>query len=204
MNLGFNSDVRLGETVYHVQTEDRGAAHPFIDTTVYFGGQVLHRRSSSYRDLLGSGEPSQAALQQRVEQQHRSVIEELHAGTLKLDRAAARRAGRRAGIRVQLLNPATWLVSGSAVLQVEVRARSTGEHVAGANVEVTVEGVRGPTRFAARTTSQGRAELTFPLPELGPGGATLVIRAAGSSGEDEIRYQLRPRAEPSAPQPPGR
>ncbi len=38
MNFGFNSNVRVGDVMYHVQTEDRGPSHPFLDTVVYHGG----------------------------------------------------------------------------------------------------------------------------------------------------------------------
>lgn len=203
MNLGFNSDVRLGDTVYHVQTEDRGAAHPFIDTVVCSQGRVLHRRTSSYDDLLGPAGADVATLQQRVEQQHRGIIEEMRAGTLKFDPPAAA-APASAGVQVQLLNPASWLVAGTATLQVEVRARGTRQPAADARVEVTLESARGPARFEAPTNAQGCAELCFPLPELGLGGATLVIRATGPAGEDEIRYQLRPKAPGPAPQTPPR
>ena len=48
MSSGFNTDVRVGDQVFHVQTEDRGPSHPVIDTTVYQNGRVLHRRSSNY------------------------------------------------------------------------------------------------------------------------------------------------------------
>ena len=32
MSSGFNTDIKVGEQVFHVQTEDRGPAHPVIDT----------------------------------------------------------------------------------------------------------------------------------------------------------------------------
>jgi len=205
VNLGFNTNVRLGDTLYHVQTEDRGAGHPFIDTTVYAQGRVLHRRTTSYQDLLDLAGANEAALQQRVKQQHRSVIEELRSGALKLDAPAAKAApaaSASAGIQVQLLNPASWLASGTARLQIEVRARGSRQPVAGVDVEVALDGARGPVRSAARTNEQGFAELSFPMPELGPGRTALVIRAAGPSGEDEIRYQLKPKA--AAPRTPAK
>jgi hypothetical protein len=195
--LGFNSDVCVGDTVYHVQTQDRGIARPVIDTLVYAQGRVVHRRTSGYEDLLSAGDLSQPALQQRVQQQHRAVVEDLRAGSLKLDAAAA-------GIRVQLLNPASWLAAGIATLKIEVRARGKGQPVADVAVEVTLEGTNNPLRFAARTDSQGCAELSFPMPELAPAGAALVIRAAGRGGEDEGRYQLKPKVRDSAPETPSR
>ncbi len=206
MNLGFNSNVRLGDTLYHIQTEDRGAGHPFIDTTVYAQGRVVHRRTSGYQDLLDSPGGREATLQQRAEQQHRSVLEELRAGALKVTPPAAAKsrpaATSPAGIQVQLLNPASWLVASTATLQIEVRARGSRQPVGDASVEVTLEGARGPVCFAGRTNAQGYAELSFPLPDLGPGGAALALRAAGPASEDEIRYQLRPKAGAAAPHRP--
>ncbi|MBI3668583.1 MAG: hypothetical protein HY237_02210 [Acidobacteria bacterium] len=202
VNLGFNSNVRLGNAVYHVQTEDRGREHPFIDTTVYDQGRVVHRRTTTYQDLLALGRGGEAALQQRVERQHREVVEELRVGVLKLaapTSATARARAAKPGIAVQLLNPASWLAGGAANSQIEVRSRDTNQPVANVNIEVMLEGAQGPARFAAFTDPQGCAELNFPLPRLGPGGAALVIRAWGPGGEDEIRYQLRPKARASAP-----
>ena len=197
MKLGYNTNIRLGDTLYHVQTEDRGAGHPFIDTIVYAQGRVLHRRSTTYEDLLGSAEPGEAALRERIEQQHRGVIEELRAGTLTLDLAAA-----PAGIEVRLLNPTSWFASGRATLQIEVCERGTRQPATDVQVEATLEGAADPGRFAARTDAEGRAELSFSLPSLGPEAATLVIRAAGPSGEDEIRYQVKPKPRAPAPRAP--
>jgi len=36
MLFGHNTNVNVGDTTYHVQTEDRGATNALIDTTVYF------------------------------------------------------------------------------------------------------------------------------------------------------------------------
>jgi hypothetical protein len=43
MLFGHNTNVKAGETTFHVQTEDRGTTNALIDTTVYFQGRVLHR-----------------------------------------------------------------------------------------------------------------------------------------------------------------
>ncbi len=83
MNLGHSSNVQVGETLYHIQTEDRGADHPFIDTTVYASGRLLHRRTTSYYDVLNTDGDLQEILRQRVEDQHHSVIEELRSGSFK-------------------------------------------------------------------------------------------------------------------------
>lgn len=92
MSSGFNTDVRVGERVYHVQTEDRGPNRPVIDTMVYQNGRVVHRRNSNYERFLDSPEFTHEELRERVEEQHRCVIEDLRAGNLNggsSDKAAA-------------------------------------------------------------------------------------------------------------------
>ena len=41
MITGYNTDVRHDSVVFHVQTEDKGAANPLIESLVYVGGQVV-------------------------------------------------------------------------------------------------------------------------------------------------------------------
>ena len=89
MSSGFNTDVRVGEQVFHVQTEDRGPSHPVIDTVVYQNGRVLHRRSSNYAAIRRIRRIYAGSLRERVEEQHRGVIEDLRAGALDAEIAAA-------------------------------------------------------------------------------------------------------------------
>src|SRR5579862_7368742 len=90
MNFGFNSNVHVGGAVYHVQTEDRGPSHPFLDTVVYETGRVVYKRSTSYEDFAAAASKEgdlAKQLHERLSQQHREVIAQLEAG----DSSAARR-----------------------------------------------------------------------------------------------------------------
>jgi hypothetical protein len=82
MIFGHNTNVKVGEMTFHVQTEDRGEAHGLIDTTVYFQGRVLHRRTNNYYDLRPLDEDRVGALKLRLDEQHRVVLEEMHSGKL--------------------------------------------------------------------------------------------------------------------------
>jgi hypothetical protein len=84
MVFGHNTNVKLAGVTYHVQTEDRGESHALIDTTVYFRGRVLHRRTNNYFDLLPLNEDSLQALKLRLDQQHQTVLEEMQSGALQL------------------------------------------------------------------------------------------------------------------------
>jgi hypothetical protein len=62
MLFGHNSNVTVGTEIVHVQTENRGANHAFIDTTVHWKGRVLHRRTNNYQDLLPLDAESEMAV----------------------------------------------------------------------------------------------------------------------------------------------
>lgn len=214
MNLGHNSNVQAGGRAYHVQTEDRGSGHPFIDTSVYSGGRVVHRRTTSYADLLQREGDRQSLLQKRVEDQHRAIIDEIRAGTLQLSSSSetpehspvkpepsAPAVQAMGKISVTLLNAGSWMQAGSATLAIDVRDAQTSRPKAGALVSVTLEGALSPTQFEAVANSDGHANVDFPMPKLGSEGGTLVIRASSGSATDEVRYHLKSKRTPVTPPP---
>jgi hypothetical protein len=200
VSSGFNTDVRVGEQVFHVQTEDRGPSHPVIDTAIYQQGRVLHRRTTSYAHLTLSVEFSDATLRERVEQQHRGVIEELRSGALSAEiAAAAEKAARPGGIRIELRNPKSWLSAGNISLDVEILSRADNKPQSGVLVEAAVEGALRDRQHTATTDDQGRARIHFPLPPLGKGDLALVIRAQTDLANDEIRFSMRSRQKEPPP-----
>src|ERR1700735_1151431 len=126
MSSGFNTDIKVGEHVFHVQTEDRGPHHPAIDTLVYRSGRILHRKSSNYEQFAAAPAFAPEELRRQVEDQHRSVIESLRSGALDGEIAAAELVSqsRLPGIQIQLLNPGSWLSAGKVSLEVEISRRA--------------------------------------------------------------------------------
>jgi hypothetical protein len=84
MLFGHNTNVKVGATTYHVQTEDRGVAVALIDTTVYYQGRVMHRRTNNYHDLLPLNPDREEALHLRLNEQHRSTLEDVRSNALNL------------------------------------------------------------------------------------------------------------------------
>jgi hypothetical protein len=195
MSSGFNTDVHIDDHVFHVQTEDRGPSHPVIDTVVYQYGRILHRRSSNYEHFLSSAEFTAEGLRERVEEQHRQVMDDLREGALAQQIAAALELATRAGgIQVQLLNPTSWLEGGNVKLDVEIVRRADRQPLAGAQVEAAIEGAAEVARHAGTSDDQGRVRIGFPLPPLGKGDLALVINARADADKDEIRFAMRSRA----------
>jgi hypothetical protein len=190
MASGFNTDVRVGDSVFHVQTEDRGPNRPVIDTMVYQTGRVLYRRTFDYKHFAESSEFTPEGLRERVEEQHRAVIEDLRSGTLESD-AASSDEPEFPGIQVQLLNPDSWLSAGSILLNLEILRRGDQKPESGAVVEALIEGSLDGKRHAGMTDDQGRVQIRFPVPQLGKGGLALVIQAKAEAGKDEMRLVIR-------------
>lgn len=218
MLFGHNTDVKMGETVYHVQTEDRGAETALIDTTVYCGGRVLHRRTNNYLDLLPLDGQHESSLRKRIDDQHRAVVEELRSGALHLPAPAKRsdspganppkpavggpaNPGRGSSgttsapppLALELLNPKTWLAGKHANLQIAVRQKQNGSAVAGARVAAHIEGSASAAEFTAQTGTNGQARLEFEMPPFSAGEPVLVIEATHAGASGHLKFHLRAR-----------
>lgn len=79
MITGYNTDVRHGEVVFHVQTEDKGLANPYIESLIYVGGQVVASRRSSYAQMLAEGKDEKDIVA-LMDHQHRTMIAAIRHG----------------------------------------------------------------------------------------------------------------------------
>jgi hypothetical protein len=207
VSSGFNTEVRVGDQVFHVQTEDRGPANPILDTLVYHNGMVLLRRSSNYADLAASTDFTPEKLRQNVEDHHRAVVDDLRSGALAGEIAAPLHAQIQArekanvakGIQVQLLNPTAWLKAGAVSLDIAILRRADKRPVGGVEVTAMIEGALEASEHSAISDDKGRIRIEFPLPPLGKGDLALVIHAKAETAKDEIRFTMRsPVKSPSA------
>ena len=198
MSSGFNTDVRVGDRVFHVQTEDRGPSHPLIDTAIYLQGRVVHRHCISYDPQTLLIELGNDALHKRVEQQHRALIEDLRTGKLDGEIAGASARGSQPGrVQVQLLNAKSWLSGGKVSLDIEVLG-ARDQPTSGVQVVAEIEGALRDAHHRSTTDERGRTHIEFPLPPLGRGDLALVIRAHQDAAKDEIRFIMRSRQAPPA------
>ena len=208
MLFGHNSDVKVDETVYHVQTEDRGTANALIDTTVYCRGRVLHRRTNNYFDLLPLEAQQEKLLRTRIDEQHRKVVEEIRGGTLQLaapplpaqeipgEKNTAHDAARSnvtPGLALELINAKSWLAGKRANLHIAVRKKQNGVVVPGALVTARIDGAAEITEFSTEAGQDGQARLEFDMPRLAGTEPALVIDASQADSKGQLRFQLRAR-----------
>jgi hypothetical protein len=207
MVFGRNTNLKLGDFTFHIQTEDRGESHALIDTVVYYRGRVLYRRANNYFDLLPLDEDRQQALKLRLDEQHRILIEEMRSGALQIkipsttsatpaEAPVERKAEALASSRepkvfsLDLMNAKSWLSGKRAKLFISVRQQS-GEPVIGALVKVEIEGSDSPVPFLGRTDNLGQTHIEFDMPRITSPEAALVILAEDRTGKGHLRFALR-------------
>jgi hypothetical protein len=119
MITGYNTDVRHQDVVFHVQTEDKGAGNPFIESLVYVGGQVLATKRASYANLLSEGK-DEKALGALMDHQHRTMIAAIKHGKFD-EKLAALNASRQTGLHPKVAPPPPGLAAPArAIGQVAV------------------------------------------------------------------------------------
>jgi hypothetical protein len=211
MIFGHNTNVSVGKSSYHVQTEDAGSTSALIDTTVYGGGRVLHRRTNNYLDLLPLNADREAALKLRLDEQHRQVLEEIRSGLLSLPPSVPAQSGTpvpaaipvtpappaakpasREILAIELVNSKTWLAGKRAALHLRI-TDAKANSVKDAKVTVSITGAAEPANFFAESDEHGEAHIAFDMPRLADPNAALVIEASRGNAHGQLRFQLRAR-----------
>ena len=81
MIFGFNTDVKHGDIVYHVQTEAHPSHRTFV-SAVFVKGQCIGKKSTNYRDGSEAA-PSDQELHEQLKAQHRLIVEAIREGRLE-------------------------------------------------------------------------------------------------------------------------
>jgi len=209
MIFGHNTNLKVGEWTFHVQTEDRGEAHALIDTTVYYRGRVLHRRTNNYFDLMPLDDDSRQALKLRLDDQHRTVLEEIQSGKLSLTvphetpppppvaassvkpaTPAPQPPAPPRKLSVELLNPKAWLSGKHASLHLSIKD-DAGAYANYAQLRVEVEGAAEEHAHSGQADAAGQVKLEFDMPKISSNEAAIVIRAEHPHGSGHLRFALR-------------
>ncbi|MFK8136920.1 MAG: hypothetical protein AB8E15_01045 [Bdellovibrionales bacterium] len=83
LQKGFNDDLSVGGTAYHIQTEDWGLTNPFVVTRVYVSGAVVRSVKRCYRKALElRPEVLAEAIQAAMKEQHSKILDLLETGQL--------------------------------------------------------------------------------------------------------------------------
>src|SRR3954468_14763476 len=82
MIFGFNTDAKVGDTVYHVQSEAR-VNDLLLQTQVFVKGHCIGKRASSYAERTVQPEFSNEQMHELLKAQHRMMVEAVREGRME-------------------------------------------------------------------------------------------------------------------------
>jgi len=208
MITGYNTDVRHGNRVFHIQTEDKGQANPKIETLIYVGGEILDSYRSAYEDLMASPPVLESAIQERMDDQHRAVIRDIKNGKYDLtppdpaeqqafndrplDQAILeflQQEGDVDSLELVLDRPLKPAFGNLFRVQVQARLCQSQSPVSGAEVAVKlVSSIKKATSLlSGRTGTDGLFVGEVQLPPSQPGQCAVVVSCTSDQGFDELK-----------------
>jgi len=128
---GFNTDIEFGGTVYHIQTEDKGAPHRMVMSLVYDKGTILASKRSTYEDLV-SADFDEKQVAERVSRQHKLMCAAVKAGRIselvemtRKSSAYASPPANGSGVSVQERRPSAAAEAGIPLPSARLRPLAT-------------------------------------------------------------------------------
>lgn len=198
MIFEFSTDIPVNDSVYHVQTEDRGAQNPVIDSIIDIGGRIVDQVRTSYLPHLLA--PSR--LEAMVHRQHRQLVESIRSGNfLPAAESPSSAVPMHRGYAVRLLNPSSISREEKLVFAVSVWSRSYGTPAQNVSVDARWVGNGVVSQNVTMPTGEdGNVLLSFAAPNGGTEGC-LLISAEGPEGRELTKFRLHAASSPSAPSP---
>jgi len=177
MIFGFNTDVKHGDIIYHVQSEAR-ESESLLQTQVFMRGRCVGKRAISYANSAhqaGFGDPQK---EQQLRDQHRLVLEAIREGQLEnvLDRAETEALSAIKQLDVQWENAAS--VHANRNLTMQLRVTEDGAAVTGARL--TFRFARpdaAPFYTQAVTDSAGSAAISVEVEESTLPDSSVMVQA---------------------------
>lgn len=189
--FGFNTDVKFGDVVYHVQSEAR-QADMLLQTMVFVKGQCVGKRAVSYAQKTAEPGFSEQAMHELLKTQHRLVLEAIQQGRIEsvLGSDTAIQDVGEGGLTLKWINSAEQ-PDGSS-LSMSFQVFEGAKVVPGADITVSpsVPG-NAPTVASARTDATGNATLHVSLTDEMLRDSAVMARAshAGKSATRKFRFK---------------
>jgi hypothetical protein len=211
MIFGFNTDIKSGNTVYHVQSEARQNER-LLQTQIFVRGQCIGKKAASYSDLVDHSEFSEERMHEMLKSQHRETVESVRAGNideaLSKVRALNTVLSEMSGVEIsaapaeppapalllEFLNSSD-VFSGETV-QLRFRVLEGGKPVTGAKLiskltSSTHEGEEHqPVFVQSQTELDGCGEVELPLRLDTVSNATVLVQATHDGKSAMKKFRL--------------
>lgn len=191
MIFGFNTDVKHGDTIYHVQSEAR-EGDQLLQTQVFVRGRCIGKKAVSYAGSAEHAALGDAQKEQMLRDQHRLVLDGIREGKLEgvLDRGEAEALAAVKELDVQWLNAAS--VHSNRNLTMQLRVTEGGAAAPGARLVFRfARPDAAPFYTQAITDSAGGAEIRIEVEESLLPDSSLMVQASYEGRTATRKFLLR-------------
>lgn len=190
MIFGFNTDVKHGDTIYHVQSEARESER-LLQTQVFVRGRCIGKKATSYGSPGGEVQLADTQKEQQLREQHRLVLDAIREGKLDniLDHPDAELAAVKE-LDVQWLNAESIHADRNLTMQLRV----TEGGVAAPGARLTFRFARpgeAPFYTQAVADSSGAAEIKIAVEESAMPESSLLVQANFEGRTTTRKFALR-------------
>jgi hypothetical protein len=189
MIFGFNTDVKHGDTIYHVQSEAREGEF-LLQTQVFVRGRCIGKKATSYAGK--SDQFADTQKEQQLREQHRLVLDAIREGKLDqaLDRAEPETLATVKELEVLWLNSDS--VHADRNLTMQLKVTEGGAAAAGARLIFRfARPGASPFYTQAVADSGGAAEIKIEVEENQLPDSSLLVQANFEGRTATRKFELR-------------
>lgn len=191
MIFGFNTDAKVGDTVYHVQSEAR-VNDLLLQTQVFVRGHCIGKRASSYAERSVQPGFRPEDMHELLKQQHRLVLEAVREERAKdvFCSDGEVQDVNAGGLSIRWINAEQVFASSPAVLQLQVLLYH--QPVDGALVTARLEfSSEAQIHSQSMSEEDGAASLEVELPSDRAAETPVLIRAKTDEKSVTRKFRLK-------------
>jgi hypothetical protein len=189
--FGFNTDVKYGDVVYHVQSEAR-QNDLLLQTMIFVKGQCVGKHAVSYAHMSMQPGFSEAAMHQLLKAQHKAALDSVQQGRIEADFAGGVEVQDVGGLGLALkwTTPSPENLGSSLVFHVQ--ALDGGQPVNQAQVAAFPCTPAGTEALAHATTdAEGKATLPVALTEDVERDSAIMVQATHGAKSATRKFRFR-------------
>jgi hypothetical protein len=191
MIFGFNTDVKHGDTIYHVQSEAR-EGDLLLQTQVFVRGRCIGKKATSYASKNSEAQVGDSQKEQLLREQHRLVLDAIREGKLDnvLDHPEPEVLATVKELDVQWLNSES--VHTDRNLTMQLRVTEGGAAASGARLTFRFARPGGtPFYTQAVADSGGAVEIKIEVEEADLPDSTLLVQINQEGRTATRKFVLR-------------
>jgi hypothetical protein len=191
MIFGFNTDTKIGDTVYHVQSEAR-QNDLLLQTQVFVRGQCIGKRASSYADQASHPGFTDEQMHELLKTQHRMVLDAVRSGKMEglIGHNLEIQDTNGQGLAIRWVNPEAIFTDSAVVMKFAIT--DGGAAVEGARLTSRLAlSNDAPVHSETATDPSGAAEMKVQLNDAALNETPVLVQAQHGEKSATRKFRLR-------------